>query len=90
MEFQHAFVVADIDKKKVMKVVRRTCTEREKISFLKDVKIRNRFEGKVIKLVDAGLPNLWRHFKDWILKVCDEVCGKRRRRRSMGDAWWWN
>ena len=30
-EFQHALVVADIDKKKISNVVRKTCTERKKI-----------------------------------------------------------
>ena len=46
-------MVANIDKKKIRKVVRKTCAERRKISLLKDVKIRKRFEEKVIKLVDA-------------------------------------
>ena len=32
--------------------------------LLKDVKVRNRFEEKVIELVDVGAPNLWEHFKD--------------------------
>ena len=39
-EVQHAFVVADIDKKKIRNVVRKTCAERRKISLLNDVKIR--------------------------------------------------
>ena len=77
-EFQHALVMADIDKRKIRKVVRKTCTERRKISLLKDVKIRKRFEEKVTKLVDDGAPNLLEHFKDWVLKACDEVCGKKR------------
>ena len=33
---------------------------------------------------------MWGHFKDGILKACDEVCGKKRGRRSKGDTWWWN
>ena len=33
-------MVADIDKKKTMMVVRKTCDERGKISLLKDVKMR--------------------------------------------------
>ena len=37
-EFQHALVVADIDKRKIRKVVRKTCPERRKITLLKDVK----------------------------------------------------
>ena len=43
-EFQHALVIAGIDKKKIRKVVKKTCAERRKISSLKDVKIRKRFE----------------------------------------------
>ena len=77
-EFQHALVIVDIDKKKIRKVVRKTCVERRKISLLKDVKIRKRHEEKVIKLVDVGAPNLRGHFKDGVLKVCDEVGGKKR------------
>ena len=69
--------------------MRKTCAERRKITLLKDVKIRKRFEEKVIKLVDVAVPNLWGHFKDGVLKACDEVCGKKRGRRS-GDTWWWN
>ena len=38
--------------------MRKTCIERRKISFLKDVKIRKRFEEKVIKLVGVGVQNL--------------------------------
>ena len=39
-EFQHAIVIADIDRKEIRKVVRKTCVERRKISLLKGVKIR--------------------------------------------------
>ena len=41
-EFQHALVIADIDKRKIKKVVNNTCAERRKITLLKDVKIRRR------------------------------------------------
>ena len=50
-------VVADIDKKKVMYVLRKTHIERRKMSLLRDeMKI---LEEKVIKLVVDGIPNLW-------------------------------
>ena len=77
-EFQDALVVADIDKNKIRNVMRKTCTERRKISLLKDVEIRKSFEEKVIKLVDIRAPNLCGHFKNGILQACDEVCGKKR------------
>ena len=50
-------MIADIDKEKIRKVVKMTCTERRNISLLKDVKIRKRFEERVIKLVDVGEPH---------------------------------
>ena len=39
LEFQHALVMADIDKRKIRKVERKTCAERRKTSLLKDVEI---------------------------------------------------
>ena len=42
-EFQHKLVIADVDKKKITKVVKKTCAERRKISLLRDVKIMKRF-----------------------------------------------
>ena len=51
-EFQHALVVVDIGKK-IRNVVRKTCTERRKISLLKDLKVRKRLEEKVIKIVSS-------------------------------------
>ena len=66
-EFQHALVIADIDKRKSRKVVRKTCAKRRKITLLKDVKIRKRFYEKVTKLVDVGVQNVWGHFKGGVL-----------------------
>ena len=65
-EFQHALVIADIDKWKIHKVVRKTCVERGKIALLIDVKIWKRFAEKVTELVDVGAPNLWEYFKDGV------------------------
>ena len=69
-------MTADINEKKIWKVVIKSCAERRKISLLKDVKIRKQFKEKIIKLVDVGVPCLYGHFKDWVLEACDEVCGK--------------
>ena len=51
-EFQHA-----LNKKKIRKLVRKTCIERRKTSLLKDVKIRKQLEENVIKLFDVGASN---------------------------------
>ena len=32
---------------------------------------------------------MWVHFMDGVLKACDNVCGKKRWRRSKGDILWW-
>ena len=66
-------MIADVDKKKIRNVVRKTCFERRKITLQKDVEIRKRFKVKVIKLIDVGVPNLWGHVKDGILNACDLV-----------------
>ena len=66
----------DIDKK-IRKVVRLACAERRRINLLIDVKIRKQLEEKAMKLVDVGVPNLWRHLKDGVLKEGDKVCGKK-------------
>ena len=34
--------------------------------------------------------DLWKTFKDGVLKACDEVCGKKKSRRDLGDMWRWN
>ena len=59
-------VVTDIDKKKIRKVVRKTCAERRKISLLKGLKNRKRLQQKEVELVDAGVPNLCGQFKDGV------------------------
>ena len=46
VDLQHALVTADMDKKKIRKVVKKTCSEKRQISLLKDVKIKKRFEEK--------------------------------------------
>ena len=55
-EFKHALLIAEIEKRKIRNVVR--STERRKITLVKEVKIRKRFEEKVTKLVDVAAPNL--------------------------------
>ena len=41
-------MIADADKKNIMKVVRKTCTEKRKISLPKLMKIKKRYEGNII------------------------------------------
>ena len=82
-EFQHALVIADIDRKQIRKIMKKVCAERRKTTMLKDVKTWNRFEEKVIELVDVGAQKLWGHSKNMALNACDEVCGRKMVRRQF-------
>ena len=33
---------------------------------------------------------MWGHFKEGVLKACDEVYGKTMGRRNKRHTWWWN
>ena len=66
------------------------CTERRKISLLKYVKIRKQCDVKVTELVDVGASIVWGHFMDGVIEACEEVCGRKRGRRSKGETWWLN
>ena len=34
--------------------------------------------------------DLWKTFKDGLLKASNEVCGKKKSRRDQENMWWWN
>ena len=70
-EFQHALVVADIDKKKIRNIVKKTCTGGRKISLLKDEKIRKR------------LPNWCRPLRSWKTRPEKERRGRPNRHHSI-------
>ena len=89
-ELQHRLVVVDLDKKVLKKGVRKERIIRRKIWKLNENRTRVRFEKRVKELVNADAPDLWKTFKDGVLKACDEVCGKKKSRRDQGDMWWWN
>ena len=49
-----------------------------------------RFEKRVKELVSTDAPDLWKTFRDGVLKASDELCGKKKSRGDQGDMWWWN
>ena len=89
-ELQHRLVVVDLDKKVLKKGVKKERIIRRKIWKLNENRTRVRFEKRVKELVNADAPDLWKTFKDGVLKACDEVCGTKKSRRDQGDMWWWN
>ena len=47
-----------------------------------------RFEKRVKEPVSTDGPDLWKIFRDGVLKTCDELCGKKKSRRDQRDMWW--
>ena len=87
-ELQHRLVVTDLVKKKVKKMVSKEAIERRKVWMLKEDDTRARSEGRVGELVSADAPDLWKCFKEGVLRTCDEVCGKTEGKRDQGDTQW--
>ena len=47
--------------------------ERRKVWKLKEDNTREIFEGRVRELVSTDAPDLWKCFREGVLKACDEV-----------------
>ena len=71
------------------KVVRKQWIIRRKIWKFNEIRTRAQFEKRVKELVSTDAPDLWKTFKDGILRACDEVCGKKST-RDRGAMCWWN
>ena len=80
-------VVVDLNKKVLKKVVRKKQIVGRKIWKLNENQTRVRFEKRVKELVSTNAPDLWKTFKDGVLKACDELCGTKKSRRDQGDMW---
>ena len=62
---------------------------RRKIWKLNKNQTRVRFEKRVKELVSTDAPDLWKTFKDDVLKACDEMCEKTKSRKieeTCGDG----
>ena len=83
-------IPGELQHRLVKKVVRKEEIERSKVWKLKEDDTRARFEEIVRELVSVDAPDLWKCFKEGVLKACNEVCGKKKERRDQGNTWWWN
>ena len=79
-------MVVDLDKKVLKKVVKKERIIRRKIWKLNENRTRVKFEKRVKELVSTDAPDLWKIFRDSVLKTCDELCGKKSR-RDQGNMW---
>ena len=77
-------------KRKLNKVVEKESRLKRMVWKLKERKIQEKLERRVEELVDVETTNLWESFRDGVLKVCDELCGKKKVRENGGNKWWWN
>lgn len=89
-ELQHRLVVADINKRKIVKTFRKNKIVKRRVWKLKDEEVRKNFADRVEQLVDVNADDIWKSFKEGVLQACDETCGTKRGRKSKGDTWWWN
>ena len=75
-------MVVDLDKTVLKKVVKKQRIIKRNTWKLNENRTRIRFEKRVKELVSTDAPDLWKTFKDGVLKTCDEVCGKKRSRKD--------
>ena len=62
--------------------MRKQQIKRRKIWKLSKNQTTVRFEKRAKELVSTDAPDLWKTFKDGVLKTCDEVCGKKKSSRD--------
>ena len=64
------------------------CSEKD-MYCEKEGKFGRRYEDQeaILQRNNQFFGHLWGHFKDEVLKACDEMCEKMRLRRSKGDTW---
>ena len=48
---------------------------------LKDSETRRRWKERVTELVNIEAEDLWKSFENGVLQACDEVCGKKARKK---------
>ena len=58
-ELQHRLVVVDVEEQKLKKSVKKSKRVRWKVWKLKEKKIKQNFEERVVELVDTDSMNLW-------------------------------
>ena len=79
--------MVDVDKKKLKKVLKMKQVVKRRLWKLKEDVIRERYERRVEELVDVNAQDLWKFFKDGLLKASDDMCGKKLVRQDGGNTW---
>ena len=63
-ELQHRLLVADVDKRKLNKVIKKESRVERTVWKLQEREMQEKFERRVEELVDVETTNLWESFKD--------------------------
>ena len=89
-KLQYPLLVADVDKRKLNKVVMKESRVKCMVWKLRQKEMQEKFERRVEELADVKTTNLLKFFIDGVVKACDELCGKKKVRKTGGNKWWWN
>ena len=89
-KLQYRLVVVDVEEQKLKKSVKKSRKVRWRVWKLKEKYIEEKFEERVVKLVDTDLMDFWGSCKKGVSQACDELCGKTKGRGDCGNTWWWN
>ena len=81
-ELQHKLVAVDVEEQKLKRSVKKSTRMRWRVRRLKEKEIKEKFEKRVVKLVDTDSMDLWGSYKKGVLQVCDELCGKTKGRKD--------
>ena len=72
-KLQHRLLVADVDKRKLNKVVKKESMVKRMVWKLKEREMQEKFERRVEELVDVETTNLWESFRDGVLTTRDAL-----------------
>ena len=74
-ELQHGILVADVDGRKLKRpgMKNKNQLTRRRVWKLKEIEVGNDFKQRLEELVDMHSPDMWKTFKDGVLKACDEL-----------------
>ena len=89
-ELQYNLVVVDVKEQKLKKPVKKSKRVRWRVWKLKEKEIKEKFEERVVELVDTDSVDLWESYKKGVLPACGKLCGKTKARGDRGSTWWWN
>ena len=89
-ELQHRLVVVDVDEQRLKKSVKKSKRVRRRVWKLKEKEIKEKFEERVVELVDTDSMDLWGSYKNGVLLACDKLCRKTKGRGDREKIWWWN